>query len=156
MAKQSAGILLYRFKEGELQVFLIHPGGPFWIKKDDGAWSIPKGEFLSEEEDAFAAAKREFYEETGFAIEGNLIPLSPLRQKGGKLVVAFAMEGNAAADAIKSNEFEMEWPPKSGKMKSFPEADRAAWFPLEDARRKILQSQLPLIDELQQNITGKK
>src|SRR5580765_5487205 len=97
MSKQSAGILLYRFKEGELQVFLIHPGGPFWVKKDDGAWSIPKGEFQSEEEDALAAAKREFTEETGFSIDGNFLPLSPVKQKGGKVITAFAVEGDCDA-----------------------------------------------------------
>lgn len=147
MPKQSAGILLYRFKEGELQVFLVHPGGPFWIKKDEGAWSIPKGEF-GDDEDPLVAAKREFFEETGFPMEGNFIPLSPLRQKGGKLVIAFAIEGNLNADAIKSNEFEIEWPPKSGMKKSFPEVDRAAWFALEEATKKILPGQLALLEEL--------
>ena len=149
MPKQSAGVLLYRFKENGLQVFLIHPGGPFWIRKDDGAWSIPKGE-PGDEEDALSAAKREFREETGFVIEGNFVPLSPVKQKGGKVVTAFAVEGDCDAEAIKSNTFEIEWPPKSGKKKSFPEADRAGWFSVEDARRKILPGQLPLIDELQQ------
>ena len=155
MPKQSAGILLYRFQEGEMQVFLIHPGGPFWVKKDDGAWSIPKGEFQSEEEDALAASKREFIEETGYSIEGNFIPLSAVKQKGGKVVTAFAVEGDCDASTIKSNEFEIEWPPKSGKKKSFPEADRAAWFSVKDARKKILQSQLPLIDQLQQVVMAK-
>lgn len=155
MPNQSAGILLYRFQETELQVFLIHPGGPFWINKDDGAWSIPKGEFIRDEEDALIAAKREFREETGFTIEGNFIPMSPLRQKGGKVVIAFAIEGNVDTDAIKSNVFEMEWPPKSGKKKSFPEADRAAWFSIKDAQRKILESQIPLINELQQVVKEK-
>ena len=155
MPKQSAGILLYRFEKSGLQIFLIHPGGPFWAKKDEGAWSIAKGEF-GDDEDSLAAAKREFQEETGFAIDGNFIPLSPLKQKGGKLIIAFAVEGDVNADAIKSNEFEMEWPPKSGRMKSFPEADRAAWFSVDEARRKILQSQRPLIDELQQILTERK
>lgn len=156
MPKQSAGILLYRFQKGELQVFLIHPGGPYWAKKDDGAWSIPKGEFQSDEEDALAAAKREFTEETGFSIDGNFLPLSPVKQKGGKVVTAFAVEGDCDALAIKSNEFEMEWPPKSGKKTSFPEADRAEWFSVGDARRKILESQLPLIEELQKVVLAKK
>ncbi|HYV95145.1 MAG TPA: NUDIX domain-containing protein [Chitinophagales bacterium] len=154
MSKQSAGILLYRFGKSELQIFLVHPGGPFWSKKEDGAWSIPKGEF-GDEEDSLVAANREFFEETGFTIEGNFIPLAPLRQKGGKLVTAFAIEGSADADTIRSNEFEMEWPPKSGRKRSFPEVDRAGWFSIQEARNKILAGQIPLIDELEK-ILGTK
>jgi predicted NUDIX family NTP pyrophosphohydrolase len=149
MAKRSAGILMYRRREGKLQVFLGHPGGPFWAKKDAGAWSIPKGE-IDEGEDPLAAAKREFAEETGLRPDGELVALAPIRQKGGKVVLAWAIEGDCDARAIKSNVFSMEWPPKSGKMAEFPEIDRAEWFSLDEARRRINPGQLPLIDELQE------
>jgi predicted NUDIX family NTP pyrophosphohydrolase len=149
MAKRSAGILMYRRREGKLQVFLGHPGGPFWAKKDAGAWSIPKGE-IDEGEDPLAAAKREFAEETGLRPDGDLVALAPIRQKGGKVVLAWAIEGDCDARAIKSNVFSMEWPPKSGKMAEFPEIDRAEWFSLDEARRRINPGQLPLIDELQE------
>jgi predicted NUDIX family NTP pyrophosphohydrolase len=132
-------------------VFLVHPGGPFWAKKDAGAWSIPKGEF-EPSEDPLAAAKREFYEETGCSAEGNFIALTPLRQPGGKLVYAWAVEGDCQADSIKSNSFEIEWPPRSGQRKSFPEVDRAGWFSLEDAKEKILKGQGALLDELQRKL----
>ena len=148
MAKRSAGILMYRRHDGELQVLLGHPGGPFWAKKDAGAWSIPKGE-IDEGEDPLAAAKREFSEETGLRLEGELIALAPIRQKGGKVVLAWAIEGDCDAQAIESNVFSMEWPPKSGKMAEFPEIDRAEWFSLEEARRRINPGQLPLIEELE-------
>jgi predicted NUDIX family NTP pyrophosphohydrolase len=147
MAKRSAGILMYRRRDGELQVLLGHPGGPFWAKKDAGAWSIPKGE-IDEGEDPLAAAKREFSEETGLRLEGELIALAPIRQKGGKVVLAWAIEGDCDARAIESNVFSMEWPPKSGKMAEFPEIDRAEWFSLDEARRRINPGQLPLIEEL--------
>lgn len=147
MPRQSAGILLYRFKEGELQVFLIHMGGPFWAKKDNGAWSIPKGEF-SGNEGALAAAKREFEEETGFSVEGNFIPLPVISRPGKKMIYSWAAEGDCDASAIRSNTFELEWPPHSGKMQQFPEADRAAWFSIQKAKEKILKAQLPLLDEL--------
>jgi predicted NUDIX family NTP pyrophosphohydrolase len=149
MPKQSAGILLYRLKNDQWQVFLIHMGGPFWIKKDEGAWSIPKGEFTSEE-DPLAAAKREFLEETGFKIEGNFIEVKPVKQPGGKLIYAWAIEGDCDASAISSNTFEIEWPPGSGKKKTFPEADRAEWFSFETAKSKILKGQQGLIDEVEQ------
>jgi predicted NUDIX family NTP pyrophosphohydrolase len=136
VSKQSAGILLYRINDKNLEVFLVHPGGPFWAKKDQGAWSIPKGEFDEEEEGIFAA-KREFLEETGMAVEGEAIPLSPQKQKGGKLVYAWAVEGNLDPAEVRSNTFEMEWPPRSGRLGSFPEIDRAGWFPVEEALRKI-------------------
>jgi predicted NUDIX family NTP pyrophosphohydrolase len=152
--KQSAGILLYRIKHKRLEVFLIHPGGPFWKNKDDGAWSIPKGEYTGDE-DPLEAARRELKEETGFDVKGKLIPLTPIRQKGGKQVIAWAIEGDVDANAIKSNLFEMEWPPRSGKMQSFPEADKAAWLPVEEAMKKINPSQAALIIELSE-ITGKK
>ena len=149
MAKRSAGILMYRRREGKLQVFLGHPGGPFWAKKDAGAWSIPKGE-IDEGEDPLAAAKREFAEETGLRPDGELVALAPIRQKGGKVVLAWAIEGDCDARAIKSNVFSMEWPPKSGKMAEFPEIDRAEWFSLDEARRRINPGQLPFIEELQE------
>src|SRR5579862_6732951 len=123
MSKQSAGILLYRKVEGQLEVFLIHPGGPYFKNKDEGAWSIPKGEFV-EGEEALDAAKREFEEETGQKIEGNFTALKPIVQKSGKKVFAWAVEGDIDPDTIKSNEFEIEWPPKSGKKQSFAEVDR--------------------------------
>jgi predicted NUDIX family NTP pyrophosphohydrolase len=151
MPKQSAGILLYRFRNQIPEVFLIHPGGPFWKSRDAGAWQIPKGELQGEEE-PIEAAKREFFEETGSPVSGNLFPLQPIKQKGGKEVLCFTLEGDIDANTITSNEFEMEWPPSSGKMKSFPEVDRAAWFSIGDARIKILPSQLPLIDQLMGHI----
>jgi len=148
MSKQSAGILLYRKKNKILEVFLVHPGGPFWIKKDDGAWSIPKGEFEDDEE-PLNAAKREFEEETGIKISGEFIELNPVKQKSGKKVYAWAVEGNIDPGKIISNNFEIEWPPKSGKMKSFPEIDKAMWFNLSEASTKINSGQLPLIKELE-------
>ena len=146
-AKRSAGVLLYRRRGGELQVFLAHPGGPFWSRKDLGAWTIPKGE-IGEGEDPLEAAKREFAEEIGVALEGRFIPLQPIKQRGGKVVAAWAIEGDCDADAIRSNVFSMEWPPKSGKLAEFPEVDRAGWFTLEEARGKIIGGQLPLLEEL--------
>src|ERR1700749_2222370 len=117
--KQSAGILLYRQASKQTEVFLVHPGGPFWMNKDAGAWSIPKGEFT--DEDPLAAARREFEEETGFSVDGKFIALPPLKQKSGKLVMAWALQKNIDASKIKSNEFEMEWPPRSGKLITIPE-----------------------------------
>jgi predicted NUDIX family NTP pyrophosphohydrolase len=146
MPKESAGILLYRRREGRLEVFLVHPGGPYWKNKDEGAWMIPKGEF--EDEDPLAAAKREFKEETGFEVEGDFKSMEPIKQSGGKVVHAFALEGNLDPESIESNTFEMEWPPRSGKQQSFPEVDRAAWFTIEEGREKILKSQRPLLEEL--------
>lgn len=147
MAKKSAGLLLFRIQNKIPQVFLVHPGGPFWAKKDDGAWSIPKGEFEGDEE-PLAAAKREFGEETGIKISGEFIELSPVKQKSGKIVYAWAVEGNLDPATIKSNEFEIEWPPKSGKMKTFPEIDKADWFGLHQAKTKIIASQAAFIDRL--------
>ena len=143
----SAGILMYRRTGPRLEVLLVHPGGPFWRNKDEGAWSIPKGE-IDEGEDAAVAAYREFLEETGIAVTGPLEPLGDIRQRGGKRVTAFAVEGDLDVDAIKSNTFEIEWPPKGGKMQSFPEIDRAAWFDLPSADVKILESQRVLLDRL--------
>jgi len=147
MPKQSAGILLYRKLNNVLQVFLVHPGGPFWKNKDDGAWSIPKGEYESDE-DPLEAAKREFYEETGRSIEGEFIALKPIKQKSGKIVQAYLVEGDIDAGNIKSNLFEIEWPPKSGKMHSFPEVDRAGWFTVDEAKVKINAAQVGLVEEL--------
>lgn len=145
--KQSAGVLLYRFNNKEPEFFLVHPGGPFWMKKDAGAWSIPKGEF-TENEDPLDAAKREFFEETGITISGSFRPLRTIRQKGGKLVYAWALEKDIDTALVKSNMFELEWPPKSQKLQQFPEIDKAAWFPVGVAKEKILLSQLPLLEEL--------
>lgn len=147
MAKQSAGILLYRKIDSGLQVFLVHPGGPFFKNKDEGAWSIPKGEFL-DDEDALTAAKREFKEETGQEIDGDFLPLQPITQKSGKKVYAWAVEGDIDHETIFSNIFELEWPPKSGKRISIPEIDRAAWFDVDEAKLKINPAQAGLIDEL--------
>ncbi|MDB5286341.1 MAG: hypothetical protein JWR05_1290 [Mucilaginibacter sp.] len=152
MPKQSAGILLYRMTDKQLQVFLVHPGGPFFRKKDEGAWSIPKGEYV-DGEDPLAAAQREFEEETGQTIRGNFIKLQPVKQKSGKVVQAWAVEGDIDHDAIKSNLFEIEWPPKSGKRVSFPEIDRAGWFTIDIAKQKIIPGQLGLIEELEKLIT---
>jgi predicted NUDIX family NTP pyrophosphohydrolase len=145
--KVSAGILLYRHSGETLEVFLVHPGGPFWAKKSRGAWSLPKGE-LAGGEDPLDAARREFTEETGFAIDGQLHALQPVRQSGGKTVLAWAVEGDCDPAALRSNLFELEWPPKSGKRQAFPEVDRAAWFSLPDAREQIVAGQVPLLDEL--------
>jgi len=146
--KQSSGILMYRRREGAIEVFLVHPGGPFWTKKDVGAWSIPKGEF-TEGDDPFAAAKREFQEETSFAASGKFAPLTPVKQSGGKVVHAWAVEGDCDASTIKSNTFSLEWPPHSGRQESFPEVDRAEWFPIEVAKNKILPAQVGLIEQLE-------
>lgn len=147
MVKQSAGILLYRKNDGQLHVFLVHPGGPFFKNKDVGAWSIPKGEFLNDE-DGLAAAKREFKEETGQLVDGKFIELTPVYLKSGKKVYAWAVEGDIDHEVIESNLFEMEWPPKSGKRQSFPEVDRAAWFSIDEAKEKINAAQVGLIERL--------
>ncbi|WP_336514170.1 NUDIX domain-containing protein [Pollutibacter soli] len=154
MATGSAGILLYRFVESSTEVFLVHPGGPFWAKKDAGAWSIPKGEY-DEKEDVLEAAKREFTEETGFTADGDFISLAPARLKGGKIIHAWALEMDIDANRIKSNSFEMEWPPRSGKKKSFPEIDRAMWFIADVAKLKINPGQVPLIVELETIIASR-
>jgi predicted NUDIX family NTP pyrophosphohydrolase len=146
-ARRSAGILLYKTGEAGLFVLLVHPGGPFWARKDSGAWSIPKGEFL-EGDDPQAAAIREFEEELGSPPAGALMPLGDVVQKGGKRVTGFAAEGDLDAAAIASNTFEMEWPPRSGRTQAFPEVDRAEWFSLDVAREKILAGQRPFLDRL--------
>jgi predicted NUDIX family NTP pyrophosphohydrolase len=149
MPSKSAGILLYRRRDGQLQVLLVHPGGPFWAKRDLGAWTIPKGEF-GPDEDPEAAARREFAEELGVMPAAPLTQLGEVRQKAGKIVLAFAMEGEFNTTMIRSNTFEMEWPPRSGSMRSFPEIDRAEWFGLKAARDKINPGQLPFLDRLEQ------
>ena len=146
MAKQSAGILLFRIKS-EPEVFLVHPGGPFFAKKDLGVWSIPKGEF-DHTETAIDAAKREFEEETGKVLEGEFIELKPITQKSGKVVHAWALEGDIDVENIVSNTFEMVWPPNSGKMKEFPENDKGEWFTIDEAKLKINERQIPLLNEL--------
>lgn len=148
MPKCSAGILLYRFRDKTLQVFLVHPGGPFWAKKDTGAWSIPKGEFTSGE-DPLLAAKREFQEETGQEPKGKLLPLTPIKQRSGKIIQVWSLEGDLDPTTIKSNTFTMEWPPRSGRQQEFPEIDRAAWFTLEQAREKIVPGQVGFLKELE-------
>jgi predicted NUDIX family NTP pyrophosphohydrolase len=147
MAKQSSGILLYRFQNMQLQVFLIHPGGPFFLNKDEGAWSIPKGEFEGGEE-PLDAAKREFEEETGQPIDGYFTELDPITQKGGKRVFCWAVEGDIDAKTITSNTFELEWPPRSAKKQTFPEVDRAGWFDVKTAKLKINGAQAGLIENL--------
>jgi predicted NUDIX family NTP pyrophosphohydrolase len=147
MAKTSAGLLLFRHQEADVEVLLVHPGGPFWMKKDDGAWSIPKGE-PDENEEPLSAAIRECAEELGTAVTGRFLPLAPVKQPGGKLVLAWAVEAHFDPQALRSNTFEMEWPPRSGKRQQFPEVDRAAWFRPPVARQKILKGQTPFIDEL--------
>lgn len=147
MARQSAGILLYRITNVP-EVLLVHPGGPFFAKKDLGSWSVPKGEY-TDEEAPLNAAKREFKEETGFDVTGNFIPLKSVKQKGGKVIQAWAVEGNIDADAVVSNTFVLNWPPGSQNFKTYPEVDRAAWFPLNVAREKINERQAAFLDELE-------
>lgn len=145
--KRSAGILLHRRRGGAVEVLLVHPGGPFWARKDAGAWSIPKGEH-DESEDPLDAARREFEEEVGPLPAGEPIALTPVRQKGGKVVAAWALEGDLDPAAIRGGSFEMEWPPRSGRMRTFPEIDRAEWLPLEQAAEKINPAQRALLEEL--------
>ena len=147
MPRLSAGLLMYRIKESELQVLLAHPGGPYFAKKDEGAWTIPKGE-LDGDEDLLLTARREFKEETGIAAAGPFIPLLPIQQKGGKVVHAWAFAGDCDPATLASNTFTLEWPPKSGKRQEFPEIDRAEWFDVETARKKIKAGQDALIEEL--------
>jgi predicted NUDIX family NTP pyrophosphohydrolase len=147
VSKKSAGLLPFRETDSGVEVLLVHPGGPFWAKKDDGAWSIPKGEFADGEE-PLDAARREFAEETGVVPSGDFIALGSLKQSGGKLVFAWAWRCDLDASALRSNSFSMEWPPKSGRQQEFPEVDRAAWFAVETARRKILQGQAEFLDRL--------
>jgi predicted NUDIX family NTP pyrophosphohydrolase len=148
MTRQSAGLLLFRETSGRTEVLLVHPGGPFWAKKDAGAWSIPKGEF-SGTEDPLQAAVREFREETGETLTGHFVPLTPKRQSGGKTVYAWAVAADFNSACLTSNTFSLEWPPRSGCQQTFPEIDRAQWFELDAARAKILKGQAAFIDELE-------
>ncbi len=147
MPKRSAGILLYKRERGALRVLLVHPGGPYWTKRDAAAWSIPKGE-TNDGEDALACAKREFAEELGSLPQGECVPLGEIRQKGGKTVTAFALEGDFDVSKVKSNTFELEWPPKSGRTRAFPEVDRAQWFSLDQAKAKMNPAQAELLERL--------
>ncbi len=152
MPKVSAGVLLYRKTSRGLEVFLVHPGGPLWKNKDEGAWSIPKG-LIEEGEDLLQAALREFEEETGFSLKPeNPTGLSPVKLKSGKTVYAFAIEGDCEAEKLRSNTFRMEWPPKSGMIKEFPEIDRGGWFSIEEAKRKINPGQISFLSELEEKI----
>ncbi len=150
--KKSAGILLYRVKDKTPEVFLVHPGGPFSARKDAGSWSIPKGEF-TDKEDALTAARREFLEETGTTLSGDFIELKPITQKSGKIVYAWAIEGDFDPEELISNSFEMEWPPGSGKRQTFPETDRGEWFNIATGKEKINHAQSDLIDELIEKIS---
>jgi predicted NUDIX family NTP pyrophosphohydrolase len=147
MPRRSAGILLYRRRPGGIEVLLVHPGGPFWANKDDGAWSIPKGEYAPQE-DALAAARREFAEETGSPAEGGAIALGSFRQSSAKIVDAWAIEGDFDPSSLRSNTFTMEWPPRSGRMREVPEVDRGGWFTPEEAERKLLKGQRPILEAL--------
>lgn len=149
---QSAGILLYRITSAALEVFLVHPGGPFWAKKDAGAWSIAKGEF-GEGADPLETAKREFFEETGSPIDGRFLALTPLKQRSGKLVYAWAVEGDIDAAGVRSNTFSMEWPPQSGKQQEFPEVDKGGWFTIPVAKEKLLAGQHGFLEELELLLT---
>jgi predicted NUDIX family NTP pyrophosphohydrolase len=149
MPKASAGLLMYRFRDGRLEVLLVHPGGPFWANKDLGAWSIPKGE-VAEGEDPLSTAKREFEEELGFSPHGELVLLGKIAQKGGKTVQAWAFEGDCDPHNLQSNTFAVEWPPRSGKQQEFPEVDRAAFFRMDEAMQKINPAQVELLIKLEQ------
>ena len=154
MPRLSAGLLMYRIKDGGIEVLLAHPGGPYFVKKDEGAWSIPKGEY-DPGESPLEAARREFQEETGFQASGEFLPLTSRKQPGGKIISAWAMEGDCDPSAIRSNTFSMEWPPRSGKQQEFLEVDRAGWFPIPAAREKIVKGQAPFLDELSEILKKK-
>lgn len=151
MATHSAGILLYRYEDSELKVLLVHPGGPFWKNKDEGAWSIPKGVYV-EDEDSLEAARREFKEETGFEVNGDFIDLGEIKQSGGKVAHAWALEQDLDTKKIESNTFTLEWPPKTGNIQEYPEIDKAGWFSLGEERKKILKSQVALLERLAQQL----
>jgi predicted NUDIX family NTP pyrophosphohydrolase len=153
--KRSAGLLVYRRTDGELEVLLVHPGGPFWAKKDDGAWSVPKGEY-GPDEDPLKVALREFEEEIGAEPpdHATAVSIGELRQPSGKVVTAWAVEGDLDVSEVRSNTFEMEWPPRSGRTQEFPEVDRAGWFGLEEARRKLLRGQIGFLDRLEELLAG--
>lgn len=149
MAKVSAGVLLYRFKGNTLEVLLVHPGGPLWGHKEDGVWSIPKGE-TDPGEELLVAAKREFYEETGTQVDGDFLKLKPVKLASGKTVHAYALEGDLDPSTVFSNNFSIEWPPSSGKIQLFPEIDRAEWFNIQTAKEKVSRSQISFIEELEE------
>ncbi len=151
MPKLSAGLVIYRRRNRRLEVFIVHPGGPFWAKKEAGAWSIPKGE-VPPGQDALAHAKIELKEETGCTVDGEFTPLEPVQQAGGKTVQAWAIEGDCDAENIVSNTFTVEWPPRSGKFREFPEVDRAGWFDLPTAREKLNPAQCAFLDELERTL----
>lgn len=151
MVKASAGLLIFRDAAGDLEVFLVHPGGPFWAKKDEGFWSIPKGE-IEGDEDPLDAAKREFREETGFSVDGDAIALEPLRQPSGKIVHAWAIRGDVDPAALRSETFSMEWPPGSGRQQRFPEVDRGGWFSPDKAASKMLKGQVGFLTDLIQKL----
>jgi predicted NUDIX family NTP pyrophosphohydrolase len=153
MPQRSAGLILFRRPPGGPEILLAHPGGPYWARKDEGAWSIPKG-LCEEGEDAAAAAKREFEEEIGFAPSGEYLALGEFKQPGGKIVTAFAVEGDFDPAALKSNLFAMEWPPRSGNLKDFPEVDRAGWFAPAEATAKLLRGQIPILEALLARLSG--
>jgi predicted NUDIX family NTP pyrophosphohydrolase len=155
MPKRSAGLLMSRRREGHLEIFLVHPGGPFWAKKDLGAWSISKGEYV-EGEIALDAARREFEEETGFAAQGDFLELGAVQQVSGKVVMAWAFEGDCDPSKLVSNLCEIEWPPRSGRKIEIPEVDRGSWFSIAEAKERILKSQAPFLARLQQNLTGRE
>lgn len=152
MTKRSAGLLLFRRADAGIEVLLVHPGGPLWARKDEGAWSIPKGEF-AQDEDPFHAALREFNEEMGRAVDGTFLALQPQRQAGGKTVYAWAVQSDFDPSRLGNSTFSMEWPPRSGRRQIFPEIDRAAWFPLDTARVKILKGQVGFLDDLERSLT---
>jgi predicted NUDIX family NTP pyrophosphohydrolase len=156
MPKRSAGLLAYRRTDDGIEVLLVHPGGPYWARKDDGAWSLPKGEIDDPGEDPFAVAVREFGEELGVDPPdvADALDLGEVRQPGGKYVQAWAVEGDVDVSDVRSNMFELEWPPRSGRTEEFPEVDRAGWFGSDDARRKILRGQTPFLDRLQTHLDG--
>jgi predicted NUDIX family NTP pyrophosphohydrolase len=151
MPIRSAGILMFKRTDSAIKVLLVHPGGPFWSKRDFGTWSIPKGEYDGSE-DVELAARREFLEETGAEATCSLLPLGTLRQRSGKLITGFAMEGDFDVEKLQSNSFEMEWPPRTGRIQSFPEVDRAGWFTLDEASEKILAGQRPFLMELEKRL----
>jgi predicted NUDIX family NTP pyrophosphohydrolase len=153
MPRTSAGLLPYRRRGGRLEVFLVHPGGPFWRNRDEHAWSVAKGE-VEQHEDLLSAARREFAEETGLALPGPATPLAPVRQPSGKLVHVWAIEADIDPSTIRSNVFPLEWPPRSGILRQFPEVDRAAWFDLDAARSRIHKGQVPLLHELDRTLDG--
>lgn len=153
MAKTTAGILLYRYSNGMPEFFLVHPGGPFWSRKDIGAWSVPKGE-LNENEDVLLAAKREFEEETSIKVDGEFIELKAVKGSNGKTIRIFALQHDVDPSLVKSNLFSMEWPAKSGKFREFPEVDRGGWFSFEEAVVKINKHQVPVLQELKEKISS--